>query len=121
VVTHAAQRRKLFKLSCLRSEDVLSVVSFITSDLINPGVFCICNVLFKYSFVEIYVEVVLSLSVIYLCFILGYIFLSAKCLVPLVYPLMGCDWLAFLVMYHTRHFDVGHHQNHRQNLDGESV
>jgi hypothetical protein len=49
------------ELSCLRSEDVLSIASIITNKLTNSGVCCI-HVFFMSNCVEICLEVGLSLS-----------------------------------------------------------
>jgi hypothetical protein len=54
------------------------------------------------------VQVVSSLSELYLCFILGQTFPSAKCFTPLVHTLMGCVWLVFLVLYHLLYTSLWH-------------
>lgn len=56
----AVQKRKLFKLSCLRSEDVLSTTIFINSEMINSGV--VAFICFLHSRITWRFEVVLWLS-----------------------------------------------------------
>jgi hypothetical protein len=75
---------------------------------LSPAWCCSCNVFSTCGCVEKYVKVVLSLSELYLCFILGQTFPSAKRLTPLVHTLMGWVWLVFLVLYHVSYTSLWH-------------
>jgi hypothetical protein len=75
---------------------------------LSPAWCCTCNVFFTCGCVEKYVKVVLSLSELYLCFILGQTFPFAKHLTPLVHTLMGCVWLVFLVLYRVSYTSLWH-------------
>lgn len=75
---------------------------------LSPAWCCTCNVFSMCGCVEKYVKVVSSLSELYLCFILGQTFPSAKRFTPLVHTLMGCVWLVFLVLYHVSYTSLWH-------------
>jgi len=87
------------ELSCLRSEEILSIATFITSELINPGVFCIHVFYPKGTCLKICVAVVMSLSELLSLFYSSlhlytfFVFLFWF----YVHPLIGYDWLFLFV------------------------
>jgi hypothetical protein len=94
------------EFSCLRSKEVLSFTSFVTSELMNPGVygthlFSLCHEMCGSSLVTLRNFVFVA--------ILG-IPLHLLCLLTLaVHPFLGCNWLFFLVtcQYQTCHCQIG--------------
>jgi len=99
LLLHEVQRRggSCPELSCLRSEEILSIATFITSELINHGVFCIHVFFHKETCLEICVAVVMSLSELLSLFYsrlhlyTSFFFLSWF----YIHLLIGYDWLFF--------------------------
>jgi hypothetical protein len=118
LLLHEVQRRggSCPQMSCLRSEQVLSIANFITRELINPGVCCILVFFSKETCLKICVAaaaaaVVLSLSELCLCFILGHSFTPAlsfysDCMYTLWWDMTGCSCL--LRVSYTCHSELGH-------------
>lgn len=82
------------EVSCLRSKEILSFTSFVTSELMIPGVYC--THLFSPCHEMCGSRVVTRRNFVFVA-ILG-IPLHLLCLLTLlVHSFMGCNWLFFLV------------------------
>jgi hypothetical protein len=96
--SHMQLRRECSsELSCVRSEGLLTAINFITREVINPGVHC--TGLFSPSHIALrYIRIVVSH---WTCFMIALLKtpLHLHCLLILILnPLVGCDWLLFLLV-----------------------
>ena len=112
------------ELSCLRSEDILSIASFITSELINPGVSCTSLFsLIQTAWRYMWKQCCNSQDFRLYCS-LGHPSPSALSIDPACKPLMeltGCSFLSY-VSYHTCHCQVVQSQKHHcRNLGLVSI